>query len=109
VKKPPPPNGDDDLFSWKSDDHFGSREDGQKAAFEATCLAWREAYYTEADRQKASGLTVTSQTVTAVVGRPPGHPSRIAATQGGWAKSRKLKPTGTEKSDDRHQGHHHTW
>lgn len=97
------------LFDWVPSDHFGSRAGGETAAFDATCASWRDAYYAEADRQKALGYSVTSQTVTAVVGRPPGHPSRIAATHNGWVKTRKLKPLGIEKSDDRHQGHHHTW
>jgi hypothetical protein len=96
-------------YDWKSSDHFGSREAGEQAAFKATCRQWRERYYAEADRQKAMGLTVTSQTVVSIVGAPPGHPSRIAATHNGWVKTRGLRPTGTEKSDDRHQGHHHTW
>jgi len=97
------------LFDWEPSDRFGSRADGEKAAFEATCAAWRDAYYAEADRQKASGQTVTSKTVVAVVGRAPGHPSRIAATHNGWVKTRGLTPKGLEKSLDRHQGHHHTW
>lgn len=100
---------------WESRDHFGSREAGEGAAYEATPEEWRILFcfglglLIEEARSRGRALGVTSQDITALTGWPPGHRSRVGANMLPAARAFGLVKKGTRKALGRHQHYNTVW
>jgi len=107
------------MAKFVPNDHFGSREAGEAAAFDHASIDYREEFYQavgELIRQpgRVSATTgITSQDITDMIGMPQDaddmHPSTVGALMTPAAKAWGLVAIGTTKARGRHQQWNTLW